>query len=148
MIHQVESFTSLLDRAIMTTELYLLACTLVLAIVQIMLASILRTRETGGAYNTGPRDDDGPPVGKLTGRMQRAQKNLYETLPLFMGAVLIVAIAGRESALSFYGAWIYFLARIVYVPLYAAGVPVLRTLTWLISLIGMLMVLAAALLPF
>lgn len=131
----------------MTTELYLLAGTLVLAIVQIMLASILRTRETGSAYNTGPRDDEGPPVGKLTGRMQRAQKNLYETLPLFMGAVLIVASAGRESTLSLYGAWIYFLARIVYVPLYAVGVPVLRTLTWLISLIGMLMVLAAALLP-
>jgi uncharacterized MAPEG superfamily protein len=132
----------------MTTELYLLACTLVLAVLQIMLTSILRTRETGGAYNTGPRDDEGPPVGKLTGRMQRAQKNLYETLPLFMGAVLIVALAGRENTLSFYGAWMYFLARIVYVPLYAVGVPVLRTLTWLISLIGMLMVLAAALLPF
>jgi len=132
----------------MTTELYLLSCTLILAILQIMLASILRTRETGGAYNTGPRDDEGPPVGKLTGRMQRAQKNLYETLPLFMGAVLIVSLAERESTLSLYGAWMYFLARVVYVPLYAIGIPVLRTLTWLISLIGMLMVLAAALLPF
>ena len=131
----------------MTTELYLLSCTLILAILQIMLASILRTRETGGAYNTGPRDDEGPPVGKLTGRMQRAQKNLYETLPLFMGAVLIVSLAERESTLSLYGAWMYFLARVVYVPLYAIGIPVLRTLTWLISLIGMLMVLAAALLP-
>ena len=132
----------------MTTELYLLSCTLILAILQIMLTSILRTRETGGAYNTGPRDDEGPPVGTLTGRMQRAQKNLYETLPLFMGAVLIVTLAERESTLSFYGAWMYFLARVVYVPLYAAGIPLLRTLTWLISLIGMLMVLAAALLPF
>ena len=132
----------------MTTELYLLSCTLILAILQIMLASILRTRETGGAYNTGPRDDEGPPVGKLTGRMQRAQKNLYETLPLFMGAVLIVSLAERESTLSLYGAWMYFLARVVDVPLYAIGIPVLRTLTWLISLIGMLMVLAAALLPF
>jgi uncharacterized MAPEG superfamily protein len=143
----VETFI-LVAGAIMTTELYLLSCTLILAILQIMLASILRTRETGGAYNTGPRDDEGPPVGKLTGRMQRAQKNLYETLPLFMGAVLIVSLAERESTLSLYGAWMYFLARVVYVPLYAIGIPVLRTLTWLISLIGMLMVLAAALLPF
>lgn len=131
----------------MTTELYLLAATLILAIVQIMLASALRTRETGLNYNTGPRDGDGPPVGKLTGRMQRAQKNLYETLPLFMGAILIVAVAGRESTLSFYGAWIYFIARILYVPLYAAGIPVVRSLAWLVSLIGMLMVLAAALIP-
>ncbi len=131
----------------MTTELYLLAGILILAIVQIMLTAILRTRETGLAYNTGPRDGEGPPVGKLTGRMQRAQKNLYETLPLFMGAVLIVAVTGRESTLSFYGAWIYFVARVLYVPLYAAGVPLVRSLAWLVSLIGMLMVLAAALLP-
>jgi uncharacterized MAPEG superfamily protein len=131
----------------MTTELYLLGGTLLLALVQVMLASILRTRETGGAYNTGPRDDEGPPVGKLTGRMQRAQKNLYETLPLFAAAVLIVAVAQRESNLSLYGAWIYLIARIIYIPLYAAGVPVVRTLTWLVSLVGMLMVLAAALLP-
>lgn len=131
----------------MTTELYLLACTLLLAIVQIMLTAVLRTRETGGAYNTGPRDDEGPPVGVLTGRMQRAQKNLYETLPLFIGAILIVALTSREGNLSFYGAWMYFLARIVYIPLYAAGIPVLRTLTWLVSLVGLLMVLAAVLLP-
>lgn len=132
----------------MRTELYLLGATLLLALAQIMLTSILRTRETGGVYNTGPRDDEGPPVGKLTGRMQRAQKNLYETLPLFAAAVLIVAVAQRESDLSFYGAWIYLIARIIYIPLYAAGIPVLRTLTWLVSLAGMLMVLAAALLPF
>lgn len=132
----------------MTTELYLLGGTLLLALAQIMLTSILRTRETGGAYNTGARDDEGPPVGKLTARMQRAQKNLYETLPLFAAAVLIVAVAQRESDLSLYGSWIYLLARIIYVPLYAAGIPVVRTLTWLVSLAGFLMVLAAALLQF
>lgn len=131
----------------MTTELYLLACTLLLAVAQMFLTSVLRTRETGIAYNTGPRDEEGPPVGQLTGRMQRALKNLYETLPLFMGAILIVTVAERESALSLTGACVYFVARVVYVPLYAAGIPVIRSLVWLASLAGMLMVLAAALLP-
>ncbi|WP_293776440.1 MAPEG family protein [uncultured Oxalicibacterium sp.] len=130
----------------MSIELTLLACTLLLAIAQIMFAAFLRTRETGTAYNTSARDDEGPPVGKLTGRMQRAQSNLFETLPLFAAAVLIVAVAGREGTLSLYGCWLYLLARIVYVPLYALGIPVVRTLVWLVSLAGLLMVIAAALL--
>ncbi|GGC16795.1 membrane protein [Oxalicibacterium flavum] len=127
----------------MTIELTLLACTLLLALFQIMLTAALRTRETGTDYNTGPRDTEGPPVGVLTGRMQRAQKNLFETLPLFIAAVLIVAIAQRESTLSLLGCWMYLLARIAYLPLYAAGVPVVRSLTWLVSVAGLLLVIAA-----
>lgn len=128
----------------MTIELTLLACTLLLALFQIMLTAALRTRETGTAYNTGPRDTEGPPVGILTGRMQRAQKNLFETLPLFVAAVLIVAVTQHESTLSLLGCWMYLLARIAYLPLYAAGVPVVRSLTWLVSVAGLLLVIAAA----
>lgn len=131
----------------MNTELYLLGGTILLALFQIMLAAALRTKETGSAYNVGARDSEGPPLGKLTARMQRAQANLYETLPLFIAAVLMVALAERESGLSLYGAWIYFIGRVLYVPLYAAGIPVVRTLVWMISVVGLLMVLAAAMIP-
>lgn len=127
----------------MITELYLLGGVLVLAIIQILLTAMLRNSETGISYNTGPRDDEGPPVGKITGRMQRAQRNLYETLPLFAAAILIVAYSERESALSLFGAWLYFLARVAYVPLYAAGIPFVRSLAWVASLIGLLAVIAA-----
>lgn len=129
----------------MTTELKLLAWTIVLALVQIMLPSTLRTRETGTAYNAGPRDEPGPPVGVLTGRLQRARSNLYETLPLFGLAVIMAHVAGRESWLTLDGAWIYLLARIVYVPLYAAGIPYIRSLVWIVSFAGFMMVLAAVL---
>jgi uncharacterized MAPEG superfamily protein len=131
----------------MTTELTLLAWTLVLAIVQIFLPAHLRNRETGTAYNTGPRDDAGPPVGIVTGRLRRAQQNLFETLPLFIGAILTAHVAGRDGSLTLWGAWLYLLARIVYVPLYAAGVPYLRSLTWLVSLLGLALVLGAVLRP-
>jgi uncharacterized MAPEG superfamily protein len=127
----------------MNTELTLLTWTLVLAVVQILLAATARTRETGNAYNVSPRDQDGPPVGIVTGRLKRAQKNLFETLPLFAAAVLIAHIAGREGDLTLWGAWIYFVARIVYVPLYAAGVPVVRTLVWTASLVGLCMIFYA-----
>ncbi|WP_106478883.1 MAPEG family protein [Phytohalomonas tamaricis] len=131
----------------MTTELTLLGWTLVLAIVQILLPAMFRNKETGVAYNTGPRDEAGPPMGKITGRLSRAQKNLFETLPLFIGAVLIAHVAGREGELTLWGAWLYFIARVVYVPLYALGVPVVRSLVWAISLLGLILTLLAVLWP-
>ena len=131
----------------MTTELTLLAWTLVLAVVQILLPAQLRTEETGIAYNTGARDGDGPPMRPITGRLKRAQQNLFETLPLFAAAVLIAHVAGRDGTLTLAGCWLYLVARIVYVPLYAAGVPYLRSLVWLGALAGLALVLVAVLRP-
>jgi uncharacterized MAPEG superfamily protein len=126
----------------MTPELMILAWTLVLALVQVLLPTGLRNRETGLRYNIGPRDESGPPTGKITARLQRAQSNLFETLPVFAIAVLIAHAAGLESERTYWGCVLYFIGRVVYVPLYAAGVPYLRTLAWVVSLVGLLMVLS------
>ena len=129
----------------MTTELTLLAWTLVLALVQIMLVANLRTAETGLEYNASARDGEAPPPRPVTARLQRAQANLYETLPLFAAAVLIAHVSGSEGDLTLWGCWMYLVARIVYVPLYAAGIPYVRSLVWLVSLVGLIMVLFAVL---
>ena len=129
----------------MTIELKLLAWTLVLAVVQILLPAHFRNLETGVAFNAGPRDGEGPPVGRLTGRLRRAQENLFETLPLFAAAILIAHVAGRDGALTYWGAWLFTLARIIYLPVYAAGVQYLRSLIWVVSLGGLGLVVAAVL---
>ncbi len=124
----------------MTPELTMLACTLILALLQILLPALFRTLETGPDYNMGARDSAGPPVGKITGRLQRAQANLFETLPLFAAAVLIAHVTAQESALTLYGAALYLAARVLYLPLYAFGIPVVRTLVWCVSIAGLLMI--------
>ena len=129
----------------LTTELMILGWTLVLALVQIMLVATLRTAETGLTYNMGPRDAPAPPPRPVTARMQRAQANLFETLPLFAAAVLIAHVGGREGELTLWGCYAYLGARVLYVPLYAFGVPVVRSLAWGVSLAGLVMVLAAIL---
>jgi uncharacterized MAPEG superfamily protein len=129
----------------MSGELTILAWTLVLALVQIGITGAARTRETGPGYNVGPRDDGGPPVGIITGRLQRAQSNLFETLPLFIAAVLIAHVAGKEGALTLWGARLFLAGRIVYVPLYAFGVPVVRTLAFMVAATGLVMILSAIL---
>ncbi|UQV18982.1 MAPEG family protein [Brevundimonas albigilva] len=127
----------------MTTELTYLAVTLILALVQVFLPAGARTVEFGSKWNAGPRDQTPAAKTPLTGRLERAQANLYETLPLFIGAVLIAHVAGRNGALTAWGTALYFWARVVYVPLYAFGVPYVRSLAWTVSFAGLVMILAA-----
>ncbi|MET3131695.1 putative MAPEG superfamily protein [Oxalobacteraceae bacterium GrIS 1.11] len=131
----------------MTAEMTILAYTLVLALLQIFLPAYFRNKETGTRYNMSARDGGGPPTGKVTARLQRAQANLFETLPLFMGAVLMVHVTAREGTLSLWGAALYLAARVLYLPLYACGIPVLRTLVWLASVAGLLMLFWVLLAP-
>ena len=128
----------------MTTELTYLALTLILALVQIFLPAGARTAEFGSKWNAGARDQTPTSVRPLTGRLERAQANLYETLPLFIGAVIMAHVAGKDgTTLTLLGAHLYFFGRLVYVPLYAFGVPYIRSLVWVVSLAGLVMVLAS-----
>lgn len=131
----------------MTIGLMMAAWTLVLAFAQILLFDIARTSQYGMKWNTGPRDGEMPPLNPRAERLKRAQDNLFETLPLFLGAVLIAHVAGKESEITALGAQIYFWARVAYVPLYAWGVRHLRSLAWLVSIVGLGMIAQAILLP-
>lgn len=127
----------------MTPEFILLAFTLILALVQIGAAAVARTAELGGKWNAGPRDAEVPPPGRIAGRLIRAQANLFETLPIFAAAVIMAHIAGKDGTLTALGAHLYFFGRLIYLPLYAFGVPYIRTLVWLVAAGGLVMVLVA-----
>ncbi len=129
----------------MTTELTLLAWTIVLAFVYIIAFDVVRTRQYGAKWNMGPRDATMPPLSPVAERLQRAQANLFETLPLFIAAVLIAHAAGVHTRATVLGAELYFWGRVIYLPLYAFGVPVVRSLVWLISLAGVAMIVIAIL---
>lgn len=125
------------------TELRMLAWSIVLGLVQLVIATTLATKDQGLAYNMSPRDEAAPPVGKLSARFGRAFGNFCETFPFFAAAVLAVMLSGKTNATSALGASLYFWARLVYVPVYALGVPVVRTLVWTVSIVGLVMVLGA-----
>lgn len=127
----------------MTIELTYLVATLVLALVQVIMPAAGRTLEFGISWNAGARDQTPESHNPVVGRLERAQSNLYETLPLFIGAVLIAHVTGAESALTLWGAALYFWARVAFIPLYALGVPYIRSLIWLVSLAGLILILVA-----
>lgn len=123
----------------MPTEYVMLAVLILLALVNILWAGQARTRQYGTEWNMGARDEKMPPLNPLAGRLFRAQANLFETLPLFVAALLGAAAAGHFGPLTHWGSIIYVVGRIVYLPLYAAGVPRIRTLVFSISLVGLVM---------
>ena len=125
----------------MPTEIKILAWAAVLLIVHIFAAVHLKTRQYGAKWNMGARDEAQPPLNHLAGRLQRTQANFLETLPIAIIALLGVVVANRTSASTALGGWIWLGARVVYLPLYAAGIRVIRTLAFAVSLVGLAMVL-------
>jgi uncharacterized MAPEG superfamily protein len=127
----------------MTTELLMLALSVVLGFVHIIVSAIATTHQYGSKWNLSTRDDPMPPLHGIAGRLQRAQHNFLETFPLFAVAVLIADATNRHGWMAIWGSQLYFYARVLYLPLYAAGIPVVRTLVWTVATLGVAMVLLA-----
>ena len=125
----------------MAVELKILALGSLLLFITIFVAIRFKTQQYCRQWNVGARDEALPPPNPMSGRAIRAQANLLETFPIAIVALLGVVIAEKTSATTALGGWIWLGARTVYLPLYLAGVPVVRTIVWTVSMVGIGMVL-------
>ena len=125
----------------MAVELFVLAWSMVLLLIHIFAAAHVKTKQYGTNWNMGARDETLPPLNAVAGRLARAQANFQETLPIAIVALIGVVVAGRSSEMTTLGAHIWLGARILYLPVYALGIPKIRTLIFLVSLVGLGMVL-------
>jgi len=128
-------------------ELSMLVLASLLGLLQLAVAGRMGNRQRGLKWNLGARDGEPPPISKVAGRLERARRNFMETFPFFAAGILVAALANRFNTLTLWGSDLYFWARLIYVPLYAFGVFGLRTLVWLVSLIGILLVFAGLFWP-
>jgi uncharacterized MAPEG superfamily protein len=125
----------------MPIELKILAFGALLLLVHVFVAVRFKTRQYGTKWNVGARDDPMPPLDPLPSRLARAQANFQETFPIAIVALVGAVLADRTSTLTALGGWMWLAARVVYLPLYAAGIPVVRTITFMISIAGLVLVL-------
>jgi len=125
----------------MAVELKILALGAVLLFIHIFTATRFKTAQYGRKWNVSARDAALPPPNPISGRTMRAQANFLETFPIAIVALLGVVIANRTSQWTAIGGWIWLGARVIYLPLYAAGVPVVRTILWTIGMVGIGLVL-------
>ncbi len=79
----------------------------------------------------------------LTGaadRAQRAYRNMLESLVMFAALVLTAAVANRLNATTLLGAQLFIWARLAYAVIYVIGIPLLRTLSWAVAVVGLVLI--------
>jgi uncharacterized MAPEG superfamily protein len=130
----------------MTFELTMLTLSIILGFAQIVLASHVASLQRGYRWTASARDEFLPPLAGVAGRLARAQVNFNETFPYFAAAVLAAHLVGIHDWRTRWGTALYFAARLAYVPLYALGMPLVRSLAWNVAFMGIALLLWAAML--
>ena len=123
----------------MSTELSMLVWSVALMVVQMLIAAQGAAQQVGAARLAGNRDDI-PPIAGWAGRAKRAHLNMLENIVLFAALVLVAHVAGKSSALTVWGAHLFFWGRLAYAVIYLAGIPWLRTGAWLVSVVGIVLI--------
>ncbi len=128
----------------MTTELTVLTLAGLLQVVQFVLMAVPANIQLGPKVTGGPRDD-APVVTGVPGRLKRAMDNHFEGLILFTIAVVVVTLGEQSTSFTVACAWTYLIARILYVPAYASGIPYFRSAIWAVGFFATVAMLVAAL---
>ena len=128
--------------ALLELTVYFTVWTLITVVVGAAIRNQEWTKE-GRDIGLGNRDNlkEATPMG---GRAERAAKNSIEAAVFFVPLALIANGAGLDAEVML-GAQVAFWARIAYVPIYIAGIKYLRSLVWIIGVIGYGMMVAAML---
>jgi uncharacterized MAPEG superfamily protein len=125
----------------MTTDLWMVVWTVVLASLLPMVYLVGRVQAPGGmAWALGNRDSP-LEVAPWAGRAERAHRNLLESLGAFAALVLIAHVSGHANAMTALGATIFFWGRIAHAAIYVAGIPGLRTAAFFVAVFGELLIL-------
>jgi uncharacterized MAPEG superfamily protein len=121
----------------MSPDLKVLVWTVVLTFVEMVVAVLFANEQLGLGMLAGNREGL-PELTSFAGRARRAHLNMLESLPLFIALVLVAQIAGKTSSATLAGAELFFWGRLAHWVIYVIGIPWLRTLAWIVSVIGLI----------
>jgi uncharacterized MAPEG superfamily protein len=128
----------------MSHLLSLVVCMASMTWLLLVVAALIRTRawtRNGLLVAFGNRDNLTAP-SPLAGRADGVARNTLENLVLFVALALVAHAAGATNPRVTLGADVFFWARLVYVPVYLAGIPFLRTAVWAVSIAGLGLMIA------
>lgn len=113
-------------------------CVFIAAVLPIACAGLAkygafgRPRRQGGFDNHDPRGW----LARQTdwrARANAAQANSFEALPFFIGAVVIAHQLGAPQTQLDILAFVYIVLRLVYIMMYVAGLPSIRSAVWALA---------------
>ncbi len=120
----------------MSVELRYLAYTAFLT-AALWIPYIVCQVQTNGALAPANYVDPKPrPVPLWGQRANRAHLNAVETFAPFAALVLIAHVAGRENAMTAFWALAFFWLRLIYVIVYLAGWPFVRTIVFTLGFVA------------
>jgi len=123
----------------MKAEMIWLVWAVALALVQVLVAVTGAFTQVGLMKLVGNREDM-PKLTGWVGRAERAHINMLGNLVLFAALETAVAAMGRSNETTMLGAQLFVWCRVAYAVIYLAGLPWLRTLSWVGSVIGLVMI--------
>ena len=128
----------------MPVEIKILGYAALLQFVQFVLMAVPVNLQLGPRYTAGSRDEQLQATG-VPARFKRALENHFEGLILFTIAVVVVVLGDASSPQTETYAWTYLAARVLYVPAYASGVFMVRSMIWTVGFVATLLMLIEAL---
>ena len=128
----------------MTPELTYLLYAVILLIAHIVIQATLSDLSKGLFWALGSQDEPRE-QNVIAGRVQRALRNYLETFPAFVALALLLTVTERGTELSALGAALFFWARVAYIPAFASGIPLVRSIAWFASIGGLVLMILAAL---
>ena len=124
----------------MTTDLWMLVAAAGLHWIIVMIAATPKILINGVPWAAGNRDEPGKDLPGWAVRTEKLSANMLENLPLFTVLVLVAHVSGNADELSAMGAMIFVGARVGHALAYMGGVAYLRTLIWIVSIVGLCMI--------
>ena len=127
----------------MTVELHMLMLSAAFGLTHIFLTAHSASLQRGYRWTASPRDQAVTPLTGVVGRVERGLQNFLETFPFFICAVLVAHVLDLHNTFTEWGAILYFWGRVLYLPLYACGVRVLRSVAWNVATMGIVLIVVS-----
>lgn len=96
----------------------------------VLVQGVYSSRTAGPAFGFSNREDD-PPGMRVAGlRIDRTLANLKEGAIMYLPLALLAVSLDISNAWTWGAALLTIVSRLIYVPVFYLGIPVVRTLVW------------------
>lgn len=129
----------------MTPEFHYLVYSVILGLLHLVAASHFISYQYGYRWTASTREEPMPPLKGIVTRVDQAATNFLETFPLFAAVVIVAHLTGSDSALTLWGARLYFWGRVIYAVSATAGFPMVRSMIWIAATGGIILFIIAVL---
>lgn len=128
----------------MSVELICLLLSTLLGFIYLNAHAITLQRQADGS-KVDPNRDREVVLTVHGARAVRALRNFLETYPFFIALIVVIELSARHGVLTLSGSILYLVARTAYLPLYIAGVATMRSVSWGLALLGLIMMFVGVL---